>query len=621
MGLQLVEPVGADFRFRHALTRDAIEGTLLPDERARRASTLLDALGPGSSALTGDLRGVAIELAVTAGRDDDAAVLLIDAATQMLGLGALEASIDTSGRACRLAVRPETRHRALERRIEALAEAGRVDEAQAEGDRLLADPVVDPARVVRTHLALARASAQAARWAAVAERLELLDPMILDDHSSPERQQCQLLTAELALARGDTGSALRLTDAVLSYPASTAEARCGALNLRGRAHRASDLAAAHADFERALAVAEVAGLSLWRLRALHELGTIELFDHAGTARLTQARAIASGIGAVGLVVVLDVQLAAAHLFNFDPDGVDEHARSAVETAGRMRLDQLRATAWAFLSESAGLRGGLSSLERYALEATAAAPGDREIEGSVLGGRGVAALLSGDRAGARDALFASAAALAPLSNAGPGLYRGLLPLLLAVDHDPEARATVRAADAAGIEVNRGNAGLLRLAEAVIVAQTPSERAAASALVAQGARALAPFPVWAQLGLMLTAEAAIADSWGDPVSWLQESEAEFTRRGLTPLAEHCRALLGASPSPLDAWGVTHRESEVWGLLAEGLTNREIATRLSVSPRTIEKHVENLLRKTGTRTRTQLARAPEIGSPPRPDTWPAT
>ena len=42
----------------------------------------------------------------------------------------------------------------------------------------------------------------------------------------------------------------------------------------------------------------------------------------------------------------------------------------------------------------------------------------------------------------------------------------------------------------------------------------------------------------------------------------------------------------------------------LLADGLTNREIADRLYISVRTVEKHVERLLSKTGQVNRTALA-----------------
>ena len=58
---------------------------------------------------------------------------------------------------------------------------------------------------------------------------------------------------------------------------------------------------------------------------------------------------------------------------------------------------------------------------------------------------------------------------------------------------------------------------------------------------------------------------------------------------------------------AWanlGITRREADVLELVMEGLPNREIGDRLYLSVRTVEKHVEALLRKTDTRPRTQLA-----------------
>ncbi|WP_433795070.1 ATP-binding protein [Actinoplanes sp. CA-252034] len=52
------------------------------------------------------------------------------------------------------------------------------------------------------------------------------------------------------------------------------------------------------------------------------------------------------------------------------------------------------------------------------------------------------------------------------------------------------------------------------------------------------------------------------------------------------------------------LTRREREVAGLIAEGLSNRDIATRLVVAQRTAEGHVENLLSKLGFTSRTQVA-----------------
>ena len=66
-----------------------------------------------------------------------------------------------------------------------------------------------------------------------------------------------------------------------------------------------------------------------------------------------------------------------------------------------------------------------------------------------------------------------------------------------------------------------------------------------------------------------------------------------------------------------GLTHREVEVLSLIADGLTNAEIAARLFVSVRTVHAHLRSLYAKLGARSRTTaLRRASELGvvlSPP--------
>jgi two-component system, NarL family, response regulator NreC len=53
------------------------------------------------------------------------------------------------------------------------------------------------------------------------------------------------------------------------------------------------------------------------------------------------------------------------------------------------------------------------------------------------------------------------------------------------------------------------------------------------------------------------------------------------------------------------LTNREREVFQLAAEGHTNNEIASRLFISPRTVETHRANVMHKLGLRSQTDLVR----------------
>lgn len=55
-------------------------------------------------------------------------------------------------------------------------------------------------------------------------------------------------------------------------------------------------------------------------------------------------------------------------------------------------------------------------------------------------------------------------------------------------------------------------------------------------------------------------------------------------------------------LDALGITPRELEILSLIAEGLSNREIASRLFVSENTVKTHCSRAFDKLGARRRTQ-------------------
>jgi DNA-binding CsgD family transcriptional regulator len=54
------------------------------------------------------------------------------------------------------------------------------------------------------------------------------------------------------------------------------------------------------------------------------------------------------------------------------------------------------------------------------------------------------------------------------------------------------------------------------------------------------------------------------------------------------------------------LTATENRIAALVRDGLTNREIGTRLFVSPRTVQTHVSHILQKTSLRSRVEIARA---------------
>jgi predicted ATPase/DNA-binding CsgD family transcriptional regulator len=82
----------------------------------------------------------------------------------------------------------------------------------------------------------------------------------------------------------------------------------------------------------------------------------------------------------------------------------------------------------------------------------------------------------------------------------------------------------------------------------------------------------------------------------------------------LGERRRPDADSSPPTL-----TTREREVAGLVARGLSNRQIANKLVISQRTAETHIEHVLRKLNFSSRAQIAawavRLPEVGSDPAP------
>ncbi|MEH6375598.1 helix-turn-helix transcriptional regulator, partial [Streptomyces sp. KLMMK] len=73
-----------------------------------------------------------------------------------------------------------------------------------------------------------------------------------------------------------------------------------------------------------------------------------------------------------------------------------------------------------------------------------------------------------------------------------------------------------------------------------------------------------------------------------------------------AEDRRLPPRAAPAPAPRQELTGAERRVAALAADGLPNRAIASRLSVTPRTVELHLTKTYRKLGIQGRAELAAA---------------
>ncbi len=91
----------------------------------------------------------------------------------------------------------------------------------------------------------------------------------------------------------------------------------------------------------------------------------------------------------------------------------------------------------------------------------------------------------------------------------------------------------------------------------------------------------------------------------VSLLEQAGATAEHLGMRPLARAVASELKALQHPRGGASLlSHREEEVAGLVAQGLTNRAIGERLHISERTAENHVKNILDKLGFDSRAQIA-----------------
>jgi DNA-binding CsgD family transcriptional regulator/tetratricopeptide (TPR) repeat protein len=603
---QLLLVEGEGFSFRHALTREAVLERLLPPRRQILAAAALKALDAAHTDLEGPWRDVAADLALQSGDDHRAAELLTVSGRSAIARCALESAIDALGRARELG-----HEQATPFLVEALAQVGRVDDAVAVGRAAIAEMKSD-SEAAEIHLRLAHAAVAAARWPLASQHLEAASDLLVTD-TGDLKTRGAVLEAEVALALNQLDDARRLASGVLSSATSSPEVRCNALEILGRAERFSDLKAAQTLFGQALSIAHAHGLPLWQVRAMHELGTIDMFDHAGFDRLVEARRMADEFGALSTAAEIDLQLTAVGHCRFELDMAARHGRSALELGERLSLGSVRAKAHIFLAENAAWRGDRAEMERHLGLAVSISADDPMLSAFGWGARGMRELLHGNKDAAVEHLGRAVDMLAVLPHAEPACFRAVWPVVLASIGDRGAGQAVLEARRLGIGALYLNSGLLSCAE-LIIAGRAGDRARARRGIGASESDFVNCMTWNDIVRWLAAESAVTSGWDEPEWWLNGVGDRLAERGLQHLADRCSNLVGR-PQRWVALGITTREAEVLDLVVQGFANKEIATRFSLSPRTVEKHVEALLRKLGARSRTHLIAVAEARSQENP------
>ena len=615
---QLIDADAGGFRFRHALTVDAVEGGLLPEERGEICGCLsatLEALHPG---LDGELCQLGANLAEGAGEPGRAADLWLQAAGRALKEGSLGSAESLAFRGH--GARPVEADRVL---LSTWALSGQPRRALDAGHRILSSGV-DPRLATEVRLDLVDVMIDAGHRGDAENYLESLRNA--GGLTPADSARLAIGEAEVALARNDRTSALNFAHAALAagQAGGLVEVTCRALWLIGRVERGRDTAAASAAFEEAFGYASRHGLAVYRTRALLELGTIDMFETLATDRLEEARQAALAVGALSTAAMVDLQLAATLSCQGQAARTLSTAARCEEVSRRFGLASLPMSL-ALQGVAHGLAGNRPAMEE-AVAAARATGGDGETVEMVSLGNGVALYHLGEGRLA-EAITALDGAMEAHRAAGGGAHpfpgRWALLRTVADDGGAEARAECRALDF-DTAMSRAT---LAAADAVAAGRHGQDARSIFAVADEG---LSQFKAGflRSLSRLMVAPCAYRDGWGQPAGWLRESLANFEDLGLGNFADRCREALRAMDQPvprrarpdavavpgaLAAQGVTPREVEVMAQLVAGRSNREIADALYLSVRTVEKHVERLLIKTGS-TRGELGQlANSVGIDP--------
>jgi DNA-binding CsgD family transcriptional regulator len=621
----VAEPSGW-YRFHHPLTHAAVLELAKPAERHQAAGRLAEALLAKDPAPTGAVRRLAGRLLAEAGRPEEAAELYAQAGRQALRAGAVEFAVADLGEAIRLRelCGPVPADLVADL-VPALYQAGQLDRALELVERL--DPPTD-AQACRTravmHLGLIPGCHVAGRADQARRQLSYARTLLGSAGTELLHIHCDVMDARLGVD---------LTDHALDT-----DPACERLALRA-AEAAEKLAETASDAAERDAAAEVACLA-WNGLLLILRARARPREHIRYSRRLASLADRHDLAGWALYAAL---LSAKDQWLIDGDVLALQAvRDQLQRLGQVERALMMDTEL-YLHQLMTCQGSLQPAIADLVDRLLLARrfGEQVTEHLLLGDLALAAGFRADRRALADLLATEQMADPPFSLAQDiGMASAVCLALESRDH--EAFATLDdLAQRKLIEPYYASfpLGLMLLLGTVVGQISPEEVAAAFPLsgqvrwtrqflhwasaihagrrgelgcaqrhASQASADAAIYPLARHLAARLIAPEAVAAGWGKPIEELRAAEAWFHEQDVPVAARRCRDVLrslgvsvqqrregiAALPAALRTAGVTAREYEVGLLVREHLGNRDIGTRLHISPRTVEKHVAALLSK---------------------------
>ena len=605
---ELVRVSGGSIEFSHPLARSAIYEAALPQDRRAAHRALAEGF---VDAADSDRRVWHLALAAD-GPDEEIAEALELTARQAIRRGGLGAAATTLRRAAALTPRTADRVERLAAAAHAARTAGRIDEAIGLVEHALRQ-TDDPRQRARLHSI--HGDAEYSRVPARATGAYLAAARLLEPIG---RAHAVLMLAHAVACLGPAGRydrALQLTEQALKLhdPDSTLSTAglAIALAFSGRSADAAEVVASRTADEWLRAFAEDPIL-------LTELGTAEIIaDRTDEAQLLLDSVIASARQVTALGTLAYALQAACWLAAVTGRWLEAWALGTEAVALSEEIGSVIDAAWSenALALVAAFQGREETCRELAgrADAAAAAVDSYELTAMASTAVGLLALGSGHPAAAADALERVrqvARQHGHHQSYGGAWLPDLVEAYLRDGRRDEAEELL-----AGVPEWRPRDALSWGAAAEARCRgllADSDRFAAyfDRALELHAHTHNPFER-ARTELCYGERLRRARRRAEARPHLREAHLVFERLGAEPWAARAAAELDSAGTPVESSGppalaqLTPHELRVAAIVASGARNREIASRLFVTPKTVEYHLRSIYRKLGIRSRSELTR----------------